>query len=133
MRKHKVAIKIINLLYTIIIPVTPLLLHIFVNILTKVDIKLEYIYPELFFAAISICIESIKSLQLQLRNNELKQLILLVVQTFFVLSSVSYGSILVINNLPSVLIDTEFALLSSLTIFISGIIVYIAILIIREV
>lgn len=133
MTKQKAISKIINLLYTVIIPVLPLFLHIFINGLTKTDVELKNIYPEIFFATISICIESFKSLQIQLKNNELKQLIVLIVQLIFLLSSVSYGCILASNNAFSASINVDFALLSSVLIFISGIFIYGAILIVREV
>lgn len=133
MTKQKVISKIMNLLYTIIIPVVPLFLHIFINKLTKTKVELENIYPEIFFATISICIESFKSLQIQLKYNELKQLIVFIVQLIFLLSSVSYGCILASSNSLSASINVEFALWSSFIVFISGIIIYIAILIFREV
>lgn len=133
MIRQKAIKKIMNLLYTVIIPVLPLFLHIFINKLTKTDIELKDIYPEIFFATISICIESFKSLQIQLKNNELKQFIIFVIWFIFLFSSVSYGCILASNNSLSVSINVEFALFSSFMIFISGIVVYVAILIVKEV
>ena len=124
--------KAINLLYTIVIPVIPLGLHMFIDLLTNVSTKLKDIYPELFFATISISIESFKALQVELKYNDTKQLFVFVNSMLSIISSVSYGSILVMNNLKNSSINIEVALLSSLIIFSSSIFVHIAIIVLKE-
>lgn len=125
--------KVINLLYTIIIPIIPLGLHLFINALTNVLTRLEDIYPELFFATISICVESFKSLQVELKYNDTKPLFLFLISMLSIVSSVSYGSILVINNIEYNDINMEVALFSSFIIFSSSVFIHVAITIFKEV
>ena len=124
--------KIVSLLYTIIIPVIPLGLHMLMDILTNTKIELKYIYPELFFATISICVESFKSLQEELKYSGLKPLLEFILLLIFIVSSSSYGSILVINNLLLDKANIQVTLHASFLFFISSIILHIAINIFRE-
>lgn len=124
--------KVINLLYTIIIPIIPLGLHMFIDALTNVSTGLEDIYPELFFATISISIESFKALQVDLKYNDTKPLFTFIISMLSIISSVSYGSILVMNNIKYNNINIDVALLSSLIIFLSSIIIHIAVIILKE-
>ena len=124
--------KLVNLLYTIIIPIIPLGLHVFINLLTNTSVELEYVYPELFFATISICIESFKTLQAELKYNNTKPLILFMLLIIFIISSVSYGSILVIDNLSLDIVNIKIALYTSFVIFSSSILLHIATIIFRE-
>lgn len=124
--------KFVNLLYTIIIPVIPLVLHLCVNIVTNISTKLENIYPELFFATISICAESYRTLQLELKYNIAKSLFIFIISLLSIISSVFYGSILVINNIQYNNVNIDITLIISLIIFFSSVLIHIAIIILRE-
>ena len=119
--------KAINLLYTIIIPIIPLALHILINAIMNVSTKLENVYPELFFVTISICIESFKTLQEELKYNDTKPLFTLLISIFSISSSVAYGCILVTNNMKYNNLNSATFLISLMVLF-GSIFVHIAII-----
>lgn len=120
--------KFVNILYTICMPVTPLSLHLAINFFSKASMSLEYVYPELFFATISICVELMRILDIKDINSDLKNLISLLLRFILIFSSFLYGSIIFANNIENSTLNIMGITIASIIVFSGSIILCIGII-----